>query len=153
MTAPRDFFYKDAQQNEKKFWSKVHVRELQDCWEWKGFKSNGYGSLYIRSFSGRAIFMAHRVSFVLKNKKDLVGNILICHKCDNPICCNPNHLFSGTHTDNMLDMKAKNRTRGKRVRVNNVNFPSAASASRHFGIGSETAVYRCQNKIMGWSYV
>lgn len=53
--------------------------------------------------------LAHRFSLSLKIGRPLKSNELACHKCDNPSCVNPNHLFIGTHTDNMKDRSEKGR--------------------------------------------
>lgn len=76
-----------------------------DCWEWKHSRDKyGYGMAY---FNSRRNY-THRIAFTL-----LVGPIpagmLVCHKCDNPPCCNPAHLFVGTVKDNTLDRNAKGR--------------------------------------------
>lgn len=74
------------------------------CWEFTGFKNlKGYGKL--RS-SGQQL--AHRVSWVIHNG-DIPKGMLVCHKCDNPPCCNPDHLFLGTAKDNAHDAIKKGR--------------------------------------------
>lgn len=89
----------------QRFWSKVEKRSDDECWEWKAGKTPaGYGLFY---FEGRRIG-AHRFALMT-----VVGrideNIFACHRCDNPLCVNPSHLFLGTQSDNMLDMSAKGR--------------------------------------------
>jgi len=81
--------------------------EKQDsgCWKWIGTKNKkGYGMMV---YKGR-IHASHRVSW-----QEFYGEIpegmLICHKCDNPSCVNPDHLFVGSNQDNMDDMKQKGR--------------------------------------------
>ena len=75
------------------------------CWEFTGWKNNkGYGMIGI----GKKLHLCHRVSY-----QNLVAPIpdgyVICHKCDNPSCFNPEHLFAGTLKDNYKDMVNKNR--------------------------------------------
>lgn len=75
------------------------------CWEWAGSKlKNSYGRMLVR---GKNI-IAHRYSWEVRNGK-IPDKMYVCHKCDNPCCINPDHLFIGTHEDNMLDMVKKKR--------------------------------------------
>lgn len=79
------------------------------CWIWSGsFRSKGkhgwYGGLKI---GGRSV-LAHRASYMTFNG-DIPKGFLVCHKCDNTKCVNPEHLFLGTQSDNMKDMMCKNR--------------------------------------------
>lgn len=96
-------------QDIERFWSKVNKAPGQgatgECWEWQLSCCNkGYGKFNI---VGR-ILKAHRVSYFL-HYKEWPFNLLICHHCDNPPCCNPDHLFKGTNDENMADMMKKNR--------------------------------------------
>lgn len=90
----------------RKFWSKV--QKTDTCWEWiSGKNTTGYGIIH---FGGRArSFLAHRVSWLLHNG-DISKNLLICHRCDNPPCIRPDHLFAGTQKQNMQDASRKMRT-------------------------------------------
>lgn len=87
-----------------RFWARIE--KTTTCWVWTGTrsKSGGYGIL---SVNGKYV-RAHRFSFEL-HKAPIGPNMEACHTCDNPPCVNPDHLFEGTHRDNMLDMKRKQR--------------------------------------------
>jgi len=78
------------------------------CWEWSASKHRqGYGRIRLGKKEGKTV-QAHRVSYEL-----FIGEIpsekLVCHRCDNPSCVNPDHLFLGTHKDNMIDKYKKGR--------------------------------------------
>lgn len=88
-----------------RFLSKVN--KTKDCWMWRASTYvNGYGVI----FDGKKLVSAHRFSFKHYNGKIPKG-MCICHKCDNKLCVNPNHLFLGTQRDNMRDMYNKGRNR------------------------------------------
>ncbi len=86
-----------------RFWQKVQKGD--GCWEWQGSRNKlGYG---ITSLRGRAI-RAHRVSWEIVNGP-IPDGLLVCHRCDNPACVRPDHLFLGTQIDNLRDMRTKGR--------------------------------------------
>lgn len=92
---------------EMRFWKHVDVRGEDECWEWKACKDNrGYGKL--SSTHKKSPLRAHRVSWEIHNGK-IPNGLNICHKCDNPSCVNPNHLFLGTQRENMTDAYKKKK--------------------------------------------
>ena len=85
---------------------KVVKDPISGCWNYTGTLINGYGSINTGKFGPR-IFL-HREMYKIY-KGNIPKGMLVCHKCDNPKCCNPDHLFMGTHKDNMQDMWKKGR--------------------------------------------
>lgn len=89
---------------------KARTRETpQGCWEWLGEQSDGgYGRVWT-TISGKSVRRsAHRLAWSIENGPIPEG-MLICHKCDNPPCIRPTHLFLGSQEDNMLDATSKGR--------------------------------------------
>lgn len=92
----------------KRFWSKVD--KTGDCWIWTASKNyGGYGYFGISIGGKPKVYKAHRIAYILGNKKLVPKGTLVCHTCDNPSCVNPDHLFIGTDRDNTNDKMKKNR--------------------------------------------
>lgn len=103
----------------QRFWDKVNKNTENGCWEWTASltKIGGYG----RFKHNRKIIRAHRLSYELNYGK-FDETLFVCHKCDNPKCVNPDHLFLGTSQDNMDDMIKKGRnSNGNPIGENNGN--------------------------------
>jgi len=95
----------------ERFWSKVAKSNGDDsCWEWTAGKKLGYGAFKAKGVQ----YTASKVAFVLRNGQiphhDSYHGFCVCHRCDNPGCCNPDHLFLGTIDENIKDMVNKGRS-------------------------------------------
>lgn len=93
-----------------RFWAKVDKRGTDECWPWTGAKSTcntKYTPMTYGAFKQRR---AHRASWIISNGRQPQPGYVICHRCDNPLCVNPSHLFEGTRADNQRDMQVKLRS-------------------------------------------
>lgn len=96
----------------ERFWPKVDVRGHEECWEWTASrKERGYG-VFSRPGHNNGALKAHRVSWELANGP-IPDGLCVLHRCDNPPCVNPAHLFLGTIADNNRDMSLKGRVVGQ----------------------------------------
>lgn len=84
-----------------KFWEKVEKKDDDSCWIWLGhIDKYGYGKFWN--------YLSHRFAWI-DAYGDIPNGMYVCHRCDNPSCVNPKHLFLGTQFDNMRDMVSKGR--------------------------------------------
>lgn len=91
-----------------RFSSKFSIEPDSGCWVWTGHLNNkGYGMI-ARGIDSSGPILAHRLSYMIHIGKILPGEC-ICHKCDNPKCVNPEHLWKGSQMDNVADMLDKGR--------------------------------------------
>ena len=88
----------------RRFWAKVE--KTDGCWLWRA--ATGANGRYGRFGIGSKVLLAHRVAWTLAHG-ELPDAARVLHRCDNPLCVNPAHLFLGTQGDNLRDMTSKGR--------------------------------------------
>jgi hypothetical protein len=108
--------WKPTMSADERFWSLV--QRDAECWIWLGFKNRtGYGRLRVgsRTDGSRTLVMAHRFAWELTYGA-IPDNLRVLHRCDNPPCVRPDHLFIGTQVENVADCREKGRLTGNRRR-------------------------------------
>lgn len=114
-----------------RFWSRV--RQTDTCWLWTG-STNRHGYGYVGVPGYRRPILAHRVAWELTNGL-IPRGLLVLHRCDNPPCVRPDHLFIGTHADNMQDAKEKGRTtQGQRNAASKLTDERVLLIRRRFAV-------------------
>lgn len=99
------------------FWIKVKTSD--GCWEWMAWRFwQGYGGF---GLAGKVI-RAHRLAYVL-TYGDILGDLEVLHKCNNPPCCRPDHLYLGTPKDNMRDRSIARSLHG--IRNGSITHPES----------------------------
>lgn len=148
----------------EKFWVLVDVSD--GCWEWKGIRNRGgYGVVVRYDENGkRKHLMAHRFAHMI-TKGPIPQGLLVLHRCDNPACVRPSHLFLGTHQDNTADMMAKGRINARSgeehgrakltrkqivaIRAGHEAGESFASLGRRFGVSATHASRIVKGEVWG----
>ena len=135
------------------------VNSETGCWEWQLSRDLcGYGVLHFRGNK----WIAHRFAYTAF-VCSIPNKMLVLHKCDNPCCCNPNHLYLGTHKDNTRDMIERGRDNftgpkgniplSKPVFAGGEKFPSLSAAGRYLGVSNNTVRYRVKKGWDGYSFL
>lgn len=118
---------------QQRFWEKVQKSDA--CWEWTAalMGSIGYGNFWLE---GRPV-LAHRFSYELAYGR-IPDGMQVLHKCDNPKCVRPEHLFLGTQADNMRDKVKKSRQwrpRGEQANGSKLTWKDAAEIRARYAAG------------------
>lgn len=146
----------------KRIWR--HIKKGDGCWPWTGSKmAKGYGRIQPDG-GGKSPLLAHRVVYEL-TFGPIPEGMYVCHRCDNPSCCNPDHLFLGTAAENNADSRQKDRhVRGERqpaakltdAAVNEIlglieAGESDATIARHFPVSQSRITRIRQGK--AWTHI
>lgn len=137
---------------DERFWKKVLMRGLNECWEWVASKNEkGYGYFKLDGKMQKAHREAWQMVF-----GEIPSNTCVCHSCDNPSCCNPSHLWLGDNSDNVSDRENKRRgihrflpgednisskiTRAiaENIRIEYANGKTQVSLAKEYGIHQTT---------------
>ena len=144
-----------------KFWKFVDIIDLDSCWTWIRSKNTyGYGQLYIL---GKQI-LVHRISWMIYFG-GIPDGLCVLHKCDNPSCVNPKHLFLGTSQENAKDRDEKHRNAyGERhgmsklsekeiIKIRKLRFDgyTIVKLGKIFGVDHTMISNICRNK--NWKHI
>lgn len=145
-----------------RFLSKINnTGNVDDCWEWQEHTVVGYGQFSI----GETGYISTRIAYAIHYQKDPL-ELCVLHKCDNPKCCNPHHLFLGTKAENMKDMADKGRSnKGEAVNTNklteeqvkyirlayNTGAMNKSELAREFGVYHSNIISIVNNKT--WKHI
>lgn len=159
----KKYRFKERRPLVERFEEKYIPEPNSGCWIWTASSSKGgYGAMTIGGRNGRAE-KAHRISYQIY-KGNFDKSLDVCHKCDNPSCVNPDHLFLGTHQDNMKDMQNKGRrhnhigelhgmailTQNDILEIRSSNLPQRKLAAQ-YGV-AQSQIWRIKNN-KSWSHV
>lgn len=144
---------------EQRFFAQVDKRD--GCWAWSSAKDkDGYG-MFRGDVNGVQYTRAHRFSWAFHSQAVIPDGMVVCHSCDNPECCNPEHLRLGTHQDNQRERRSKGRhgpnrtpaaklteSQVREIRLSNENQSELAA---RFGV-TQTTVSDIKRR-RSWSHV
>lgn len=110
----------------RRFFSGIKKNSITGCWEWSRTKNNfGYGMMGVSTDA----ILVHRYSW-MHHYGEIPDGLIVCHKCDNPSCANPEHLFLGTHKDNVHDKISKGRDNYRRKTLRAKRVPKVKEPSK-----------------------
>jgi hypothetical protein len=128
-----------------------YVKADSGCWNWTASRTrDGYGKM---SVAGKTV-ASHRASWLL-NHGDIPDGLFVLHECDNRLCVNPNHLFLGTTSDNMVDCILKGRHGRKKLSKDQIEYiRSYAGSSKEpaKALGISRAMFCRIRKGNAWSF-
>lgn len=118
----------------ERFLAKVDMRGPDDCWHYTAAcDANGYGCFHVTK---QLVVNAHRVALMIKLGRPIAPGMFSCHDCDNPPCCNPSHLYEGTHQQNVDDKVRRGRQqRGEQVVVSVLTAEQVRDLRERFAAG------------------
>lgn len=121
----------NPQNTPEDFWANVNCGKENECWNWTGMVVHGCGQFRMNWKRYKSNRLAYELTHGLIPK-----GLRVCHRRDNPLCCNPNHLFLGTPQDNSSDMVNKNRqTKGTDVNTNKLTPEQVEEIRRLYATG------------------